>query len=80
MIKNLKNWWLQIVTIAIGLLDLGFEVINPLLLEIGISEKTTNIIKILFVIFALLKSKLQLPTKNVEKLKTIVEQKTDDSL
>ena len=75
--NKLKNWWLQITTIALVVLDLGFEVINPLLLEIGISEKWSNILKILLGIFAIVKTKLQLPTQNIQKLEEIIEEKKD---
>ena len=75
--RNLKNWWLQITTIVVAVLDLGFEVINPLLLEIGVTEKWSNILKILLGIFAIVKTKLQLPTQNIQKLEEIIEEKKD---
>ena len=75
--KNLKNWWLQILVVLGAIVELGFDVINPLLLEIGISDKTSNVLKLVFSIFVLLRTKLQLPTQNPEKLEAIVEAKKD---
>ena len=66
--NTLKNWWLQITMVLLAIADLGFEVVNPLLLELGISDKTANVIKILFGIFAILRSKIELPTQNPDKL------------
>ena len=70
--SNLKNWWLQIIAIVLVILDLGFEVINPLLFEFGISEKWIGIIKVLFGIIAVVKTKLQMPTLNEDKLQSKV--------
>jgi len=66
--RTLKNWWLQIATVLLAVLDLGFDVINPLISELGISNKWINVLKIAFGIYALLKSKVQLPSQNPDKM------------
>lgn len=74
--STLKNWWLQILAVAGLILDLGFDALNPLILAIGVPEKWIIIIKILFGLAIMIKSKVQLPTQNVEKLQNIVDEKT----
>ena len=73
--KTLKNWWLQITTVLLTIADLGFDIINPLIAELGISEKWITILKVAFGIYALVKSKNQLPTQNAEKLQDLVNEK-----
>lgn len=74
--NTLKNWWLAIVGFALIILDQGFEVLNPFLSELGISEKWIGFLKVLFGIYGVYKLKVQLPTQNVEKLQNIVDEKT----
>lgn len=73
--NTLKNWWLQILTVLGLVLDLGFDAINPLILAIGVPDKWVIIIKVLFGLYIVLKSKIQLPTQNVDKLQEIVNNK-----
>lgn len=73
--NTLKNWWLQILTVLGLVLDLGFDAINPLILAIGVPDKWVVIIKVLFGLYIVLKSKIQLPTQNVDKLQEIVNNK-----
>ena len=81
MINKLKNWWFQIVGVIVIILDQGFEVINPLLVEMGLPSKYFGIIKLLFGFYMIYKSKKELPTQNIEKLQDIVEKKglTEDN-
>ena len=71
--RTLKNWWLQILAIAGILLDLGFDALNPLILAVGIPEKWIIIIKILFGLAIMVKSKVQLPTQNADRLQNKVD-------
>lgn len=73
--NTLKNWWLQILAIAGLILDLGFDALNPLILAVGVPEKGIIIIKILFGLAIMLKSKKQLPTQNPDKLQEMVNNK-----
>jgi len=71
--NTLKNWWLQILAIAGIFLDLGFDALNPLILAVGVPEKWIIIIKILFGLAIMVKSKIQLPTQNVDRLQNKVD-------
>ena len=73
--KTLKNWWFAIVGFALIILDQGFEVLNPFLSGIGLSEKGIGIIKIIFGLYGVYKLKVSLPTQNLEKLQKIVDDK-----
>jgi len=75
MINKLKNWWLVVSGVALVVLDQGFDIINPLLVEIGITGKWIGAVKILFFLYGAYKVKKQLPTQNTEKLREIVENK-----
>jgi hypothetical protein len=37
--NTLKNWWFAIVGFALIILDQGFDVLNPFLVELGIPDK-----------------------------------------
>ena len=73
--KTLKNWWFAIVGFALIILDQGFEVLNPFLVELGISEKWIGLLKLIFGLYGVYKLKIQLPTQNVDKLQDIVNEK-----
>lgn len=75
IMKTLKNWWFAILGFALIILDNGFEVLNPFLSELGLSQKWIGIVKLLFGIYGVYKLKLSLPTQNVEKLQDIVDEK-----
>lgn len=75
MINKLKNWWATILYAAVLILDMGFEVFNPLLDALHVSESTVNMVKIVFGIAVLIKQKLALPSQNPDKLQKIVNQK-----
>ena len=72
--KTLKNWWFAILGFALIILDQGFEILNPFLSELGLSEKGIGIIKILFGLYGVYKLKLQLPTQNPAKLQEKVDE------
>ena len=73
--STLKNWWFAILGFALIILDQGFEVLNPLLVELGISEKWIGFLKLAFGLYGVYKLKVQLPTQNVDKLQDIVNEK-----
>lgn len=70
--KTLKNWWIVILTALLAVMDLGFDVINPFLIDLGVEAKTLVYIKVAFGLYALIKAKLELPTQNAEKLQNII--------
>lgn len=53
MLQKLKQWWVAIVGIALVILDLGFDVVNPILLDSGISIKWLSIIKVIFGVYGI---------------------------
>ena len=73
--KTLKNWWFALLGFALIILDQGFEVLNPFLSELGLSQKLIGIVKLLFGIYGVYKLKLQLPTQDADKLQNIVDEK-----
>lgn len=76
--RTLKNWWFAIAGFALIILDQGFDVINPLLVEIGLNSKWIAIVKLCFGLYGIYRLKVQLPTQNTEKLKEIVKNKVAD--
>ena len=76
--KTLKNWWFAILGFALIILDQGFEILNPFLSEIGLSEKGIGIVKIVFGLYGVYKLKTSLPTQNPDKLESLIE-KTKES-
>lgn len=75
MIKKLKNWWFVILGVIVLILDQGFDILNPLLVEYGASVKLIGIIKLIFGVYGLIKVKNQLPTQNFDKLQDIARDK-----
>ena len=71
--KQLKNWWLVILSGVILILDSGFDAVNPVLALIGVTGKVADIIKALFVLYGLIKAKKALPTKDPEKLNDMIQ-------
>lgn len=70
--NTLKNWWFAILGFALIILDQGFEVLNPFLVELGISEKWIGFLKLAFGLYGVYKLKIQLPTQNVDKLEALI--------
>lgn len=70
--STLKNWWFAIVGFALIILDQGFEVLNPFLVELGISEKWIGFLKVAFGLYGVYKLKISLPTQNTEKLEALI--------
>ena len=66
--STLKNWWVVILTAFLAVMDLGFDVINPFLNDLGVGAKAIVWIKVAFGLYALIKAKLELPTQNADKL------------
>lgn len=80
MKNKLKNWWLGIVGIVLVALDQGFDFVNPILVDLGITGKWIGGVKIAFALYGIWRLKNQLPTQNTEKLKEIVENKVADDI
>ena len=66
--STLKNWWFAILGFALIILDQGFEVLNPFLVELGISEKWIGFLKLAFGLYWVYKLKVQLPTQTGRKI------------
>lgn len=77
---KIKNWALPLLGALLLILDLGFNEINPLLVEFGLSQRWIGIIKVAFGVYGIYKIKKSLPTQNVEKLKEIVIEKEYEEL
>lgn len=75
MVRKLKNWWFVILGVIVLILDQGFDILNPLLVEYGVSVKWIGIIKLIFGIYGLIKVKNQLPTQNFDKLQDLAREK-----
>lgn len=78
MINKLKNWWFAILGITVIVLDQGFDFLNPILSDLGISGRWIGIVKLIFGAYAIYKLKKQLPTQNSEKLKEILDTRVAD--
>jgi hypothetical protein len=55
----LKKWGLAVLSFLVIVLDQGFDVVNPLLLEIGIPEKWAGVIKAIFGFYAIYRATMQ---------------------
>lgn len=53
MLQKLNQWWVAIVGMALVILDLGFDVVNPILIDAGITGKWLATIKVLFGIYGI---------------------------
>lgn len=71
--KTIKNWWFAILGFALVILDQGFEVLNPFLMEIGLPEKWIGLLKLGFGLYGVYKLKISLPTRNPDKLNEMVQ-------
>lgn len=70
--STLKNWWFAILGFALIILDQGFEVLNPFLVDLGVPEKWIGTIKLIFGLYGVYKLKASLPTQNMDKLQSII--------
>jgi hypothetical protein len=77
MLNKLKNWWFVILSAIIALLDAGFDLINPALELLNLSDGTLNTIKFLFLIGTIIKTKLEAPTQNPQKLINLAHKKAE---
>jgi hypothetical protein len=73
--RIIKNWYLAFIGYFLIILDLGFNEINPILIEIGLNSTWISVVKIGFGIYGVWRLKKQLPTQNKEKLKEIIKGK-----
>lgn len=69
--KKIKNWALTALFILGGVADLGFDILTEVAKDFDIDKKYVNILRIFVVVVALVKTKLETPTKNPEKLQEI---------
>lgn len=73
--RQLYNYGFTILFLLGGILDLGFNEIQPALEQLGCGSKMIGAIRISILILGALKLKLSLPTHNIEKLEKIVDEK-----
>lgn len=78
MLNKLKNWWFIILSIVVAIIDAGYDVINPALELLGMSDGTLNTIKALLLVGAIVKAKLEAPTQKPEKLIALAEKKAEE--
>lgn len=78
ILRVLKNWWFAIIGFIAIILDQGFEVLNPFLIELGVSVKSIGVLKLIFGLYGIYRLKKSLPTQNPDKLKDIVEKAKAD--
>lgn len=55
-----KKWWFTLLFILGGILDLGFDVVNPILIDLGLSIKFIAITKVIFIIYSSIKLKREI--------------------
>lgn len=66
--STLKNWWFALLGMLAVVLDQGFEVLNPFLIEIGLPEKWIWLVKLIFGLYGIYRVKKELPTQNADRL------------
>ena len=71
--STFKNWWFAIVGMVLIILDQGFEVLNPFLIDIGVGETWIKWIKLIFGLYGMYKLKISLPTQNIGKLEDMIQ-------
>jgi hypothetical protein len=55
----LKKWGLAVLSFLLIILDQGFDVVNPFLLELGLPDKLIGVIKAIFGAYALYRATMQ---------------------
>lgn len=76
MINTLKNWWVELIGFALVVLDQGFDLIEPMLNQVGASDRFVQIIRLVFGFYGIfIVYKKRLPTQNPEKLQDLVDKK-----
>lgn len=63
MKERIKKYWFMLVGIAVLILDNGFDVINPILVNMSIPPAVINVIKIVFGLYAIIRLKQSQPIK-----------------
>lgn len=72
--KTLKNWWFALLAMIVIILDNGFDVLNPFLVEIGLPDKYIGYAKVIFGLYGIYKTKKELPTLNYFRLREKAEE------
>ncbi len=73
IIEVLKNWWFAVIGVILIVLDQGFEVIKPLLVDAGLDGKYMGLIRLAFGVYGIIKLQKSWPTNNPEKVKAFAE-------
>jgi len=61
MKEQIKKYWFLLVSIAVLILDNGFDAINPILIDMSISPTVVDYIKIGFGLYGLIRLKQSKP-------------------
>ena len=69
--KKIKNWAVTALFIIGGIADIGFDTLTESAKYFNIDEKYVNILRIVVIAVALIKVKLEKPTRNARKLQEI---------
>jgi hypothetical protein len=73
--RQLYNWGFYIIAIIGAVLDLGFDVIRPELVEIGLNPKFIFAIRFIMIVGTVVRAKLALPSQNKDKLEEIIDKR-----
>lgn len=55
----LKKWGLAVLSFFVIILDQGFDVVNPLLIEIGVPDNWIGVLKAVFGAYAIYRATMQ---------------------
>lgn len=72
MIDKLKSWWFEISGLLVVLLDQGFHFFNPVLENIGISESGKGWIRFAFAVYAIVRTRQQVPKEFPKKVQSVL--------
>lgn len=75
--NKLKSWWFEILGMLLVVLDFGFDVVNPVLLAIGLDAYYIGVIKSIFGVYGIVKLSINKP-KVIGMSKSIVGGRPND--
>lgn len=55
MKDKIKKYWFMLLSMVVVILDGGFDVINPMLVDLSIPPTVINVIKIIFVLYGIVR-------------------------
>lgn len=70
--NKIKNWLLAALFFIGAVADLGFDFLNEVVAELGLSPKIVVVIRLIVVLAGVIKLKLEAPSTNPDKLQDLV--------